>query len=130
MPDVPNTNNIDKVKNLNEYIKGKAYPLPYVNNQGFRWGNFIIQIDHSKLPFSSTDQVDLYLMNLFDYVKKAPNNTVNPKNFNREFNGEFLKYNDVKIFSVKPIKYRKQTVEEKNKADAAKKEEAEKNFKQ
>jgi hypothetical protein len=117
MPDVPNTNNVDQVKNLNEYIKGKAYPLPYVNNQGFRWGNFMIQIDHSKLPFSSTDQVDLYLMNLFNYVKKAPNNKLDRK----EFNKQFLKNNDVKIFSVKPIKYRKQTKKEKDTADAAKK---------
>jgi hypothetical protein len=96
---------------IEHYIKLKLYPVPYVNNQGYRIGNYHIEFDtkNSPLPFSSFDQVDHFLINLFKYAKEVPNN----KKATKEFNKQFFKHNTKKIVLFKPIKYRKQTEEEK-----------------
>jgi len=54
-------------------INAEAYGIPYINNKGYRVGNYLIRVDKDKLPFSDRDQVDAYLHELFEYVKKVPN---------------------------------------------------------
>jgi len=102
----------DKKKELSNYITTRLYGLPYVNNQGYKIGNYVITINKDKLPFSSTDQVDHFLLNLFDYVKNVglPADKQVPVD-------DFFK-NNKDFFSFMPIKYltdeeKKQNEEEK-----------------
>jgi len=99
-----------KPEDIDHYIKLKLYPVPYVNNQGYRIGNYHIEFDtkNSPLPFSSFDQVDHFLINLFKYAKKVPNN----KEPTVDFNKKFFKHYKKEVVLFKPIKYRKQTKEE------------------
>lgn len=93
---------------IGEYITTKLYPLPYVNSKGYRIGNFLVKINKKNLPFSSFDQVDLFLVNLFNYAKKAPKDKKEPGVFNKDF----LKNHKHIITQFKPIKYVKETVEQ------------------
>ena len=96
-----------KPEDIEHYINLKLYPIPYVNDKGYRIGNYHIEFDtkNSPLPFSSFDQVDHFLINLFDYAKKVPNN----KEPTADFNRKFFKHYPKKVVLFKPIKYRKQT---------------------
>jgi len=88
-------------REISTYLTEKLYPLPYVNSKGYRIGNYHILINKDKLPFSSTDQVDHFLFNLFNYVKAVPHNNKPSNEFNKEF---FKNYKeDVLLFT--PIKY-------------------------
>ena len=88
---------------IEHYIKLKLYPVPYVNNQGYRIGNYHIEFDtkNSPLPFSSFDQVDHFLINLFKYAKEVPNN----KEPTAAFNKKFFKNYPKQVVLFKPIKY-------------------------
>uniref|UniRef100_A0A6C0JG91 Uncharacterized protein n=1 Tax=viral metagenome TaxID=1070528 RepID=A0A6C0JG91_9ZZZZ len=99
----------DKKKQLSNYITTKLYGVPFVNNQGYKIGNYIVLINKDKLPFSSTDQVDHFLFNLFAYVKNvgAPQDKQVPID-------EFFK-NDKDFFSFMPIKYLTKEEEEEKK---------------
>jgi len=109
-------------KDIEHYINLKLYPVPYVNNQGYRIGNYHIEFDTKKspLPFSSFDQVDHFLINLFDYAKKVPKN----KKPTKDFNEQFFKHKKKKLVLFKPIKYRRQRPDEVANAEAAKASEA------
>ena len=100
-----------KLDDIEHYINLKLYSIPYVNDKGYRIGNYHIEFDtkNSQLPFSSFDQVDHFLINLFKYAKEVPNN----KKATKDFNEQFFKHNTKKIVLFKPIKYRKQTEDEK-----------------
>jgi len=99
----------EELKDIDHYIKVKLYPVPYVNNQGYRIGNYHITFDNknSPLPFSSIDQVDHFLINLFKYAKEVPNN----KDPTKDFNKKFFKGYERNVVLFKPIKYRKQKQE-------------------
>jgi len=98
-------------EDIEHYINLKLYPIPYVNDKGYRIGNYHIEFDtkNSPLPFSSFDQVDHLLINLFKYAKEVPNN----KDPTADFNRKFFKHKTKQIVLFKPIKYRKQTKAEK-----------------
>jgi len=105
----------DKNPEIKEYISSKLYSLPYINGKGYRIGNHIVYINKDKLPFSSFDQVDNFLINLFNYaeeVKKSRTTTT------KEFNKKFFKNYKIPVVKFKPIKYRKKTGEEKDKEEA------------
>jgi hypothetical protein len=88
---------------ISMYLTEKLYPLPYVNNKGYRIGNYHVLINKDKLPFSSIDQVDHFLLNLFNYVKAVPSNNKPAAEFNKEF---FKNYKeDVLMFT--PIRHKK-----------------------
>jgi len=115
-------NKQEEIKDIEHYIKLKLYSIPYVNDKGYRIGNYHIEFDtkNSPLPFSSFDQVDHFLINLFNYARKVPNN----KKATKDFNKEFFKHKTKKVALFTPIKYRKQTQEEAQ-ADSAIKEQQE-----
>jgi hypothetical protein len=77
---------------IEQYIKLKLYPIPYVNDKGYRIGNYHIEFDtkNNPLPFSSFDQVDHFLINLFKYAKEVPNKDKNLTT--EEFNKKFFKH--------------------------------------
>lgn len=52
-------------------ITTKIYPTAYKNRKGFRVGNMKIKFDTKNAPFTSTDQIDHYLNELFSYIKWA-----------------------------------------------------------
>ena len=52
-------------------ITTKIYPTNYKNRKGFRVGNMKIKFDTKNKPFTSADQIDLYLSELFSYIKWA-----------------------------------------------------------
>lgn len=52
-------------------ITTKIYPTTYKNRKGFRVGNMKIKFDTKNSPFTSTDQIDHYLNELFSYIKWA-----------------------------------------------------------
>jgi hypothetical protein len=93
---------------IEQYIKLKLYSIPYVNEKGYRIGNYHIEFDtrNNPLPFSSFDQVDHFLINLFKYAKEVPNKA--KKLTTEEFNKKFFKHHTQKVVLFKPIKYRKQ----------------------
>jgi hypothetical protein len=88
---------------IEQYIKLKLYSIPYVNDKGYRIGNYHIEFDtkNNPLPFSSFDQVDHFLINLFKYAKKVPKN----KDPTEKFNKQFFKHHTQKVVLFKPIKY-------------------------
>jgi len=88
---------------IDHYIKLKLYSIPYVNDKGYRIGNYHIEFDtkNSPLPFSSFDQVDHFLINLFKYAKEVPNN----KEPTAAFNKKFFKNYPKQVVLFKPIKY-------------------------
>ena len=49
----------------------KIYPTTYRNRKGFQVGNMKIKFDTKNAPFTSSDQVDHYLNELFSYIKWA-----------------------------------------------------------
>jgi hypothetical protein len=51
------------------YVKTKLFPMPFVNSEGFRVGNYTVVVNKDILPFSSSDQVDHFLYNFFNYLK-------------------------------------------------------------
>lgn len=57
------------VKDNNAVITTKIYPTKYKNRKGFRVGNMKISFDTKNAPFTSSDQVDHYLNELFSYIK-------------------------------------------------------------
>lgn len=60
------------VKNENDVeITTKIYPTSYKNRKGFQVGNMKIKFDTKNAPFTSSDQVDHYLNELFSYIKWA-----------------------------------------------------------
>jgi hypothetical protein len=60
------------VENTNDVkITTKIYPMKYKNRKGFQVGNMKIKFDTKNAPFTSSDQVDLYLNELFSYIKWA-----------------------------------------------------------
>lgn len=65
MSDKPTENNHDVT------ITTKIYPTKYKNRKGFRVGNMKIKFDTKNAPFTSTDQIDQYLGELFSYIKWA-----------------------------------------------------------
>jgi len=99
-----------------QYLKTKIYPIPFVNSKGFRIGNYRILINKNNLPFSSTDQIDHYLLNLFNYVKRAPTEDVSTPEKRKKFNNEFFKYFTIHedVNTPIPIKYVKQTADDNN----------------
>jgi hypothetical protein len=105
---------------IDHYIKLKLYSIPYVNDKGYRIGNYHIEFDtkNSPLPFSSLDQVDHFLINLFKYAKEVPNN----KEPTAAFNKKFFKHHKKNVVLFKPIKYRKQTQKDADAENVEKKE--------
>lgn len=105
---------------IEHYIKLKLYSIPYVNDKGYRIGNYHIEFDtkNNPLPFSSFDQVDHFLINLFKYAKEVPNK--DKKLTTEQFNKKFFKHHKKDVVLFKPIKYRKQTEEEAQKENADK----------
>lgn len=111
-------------------IKTKLYSLPYVNDKGYRVGNYMVVVNTDNLPFSSFDEVDHYIYNLFNYAK---NEGLAGKNWDKkrsydshgklvDINGnvtiyqdafvkkdlkEFFKHRNENIVSYIPIKYNK-----------------------
>jgi len=59
----------EKTNDVN--ITTKIYPTTYKNRKGFRVGNMKIKFDTKNAPFTSSDQVDHYLNELFAYIKWA-----------------------------------------------------------
>jgi len=59
----------EKTNDVN--ITTKIYPTSYKNRKGFRVGNMKIKFDTKNAPFTSSDQVDHYLNELFAYIKWA-----------------------------------------------------------
>ena len=60
------------VENTNDVkITTKIYPMKYRNRKGFQVGNMNIKFDTKNAPFTSRDQVDHYLNELFSYIKWA-----------------------------------------------------------
>jgi hypothetical protein len=60
------------VENTNDVkITTKIYPMKYKNRKGFQVGNMKIKFDTKNAPFTSRDQVDHYLNELFSYIKWA-----------------------------------------------------------
>ena len=51
----------------NNLLKVKIYPVPFKNRMGFRIGNINTVLNKKVLPFKSTDQVDHFLYNFFNY---------------------------------------------------------------
>ena len=98
----------EEVKDIEQYITMKLFSVPYVNDKGYRIGNYHIVIDKKNLPFSDFDQVDHFLVNLFNYAKEVPDN----KRPTKEFNKKFFKNHKKDVVLFTPIKYRKQTEEE------------------
>lgn len=72
---VPRVNSSQKnvpIKNENDVeITTKIYPTTYRNRKGFQVGNMKIKFDTKNAPFTSSDQVDHYLNELFSYIKWA-----------------------------------------------------------
>lgn len=71
-PDLFSTTSInnDSVENNNDVeITTKIYPTSYRNRKGFQIGNMKIKFDTKNAPFTSNDQVDHYLNELFSYIK-------------------------------------------------------------
>lgn len=61
-----------QAENTNDVnITTKIYPTSYKNRKGFRVGNMKIKFDTKNAPFTSSDQVDHYLNELFAYIKWA-----------------------------------------------------------
>ena len=60
-------------------VTTKLYPLPDKNSKGYYIGDYRIQIDSKQLPFSSFDQVDLLLNNLFKTMKNESLDDEDPK---------------------------------------------------
>lgn len=58
-------------KNNDVIITTKIYPTKYRNRKGFRVGNMKIKFDTKNAPFTSADQIDQYLTELFSYIKWA-----------------------------------------------------------
>jgi hypothetical protein len=52
-------------------VTTKVYPMNYKNRKGFRVGNMKISFDTKNAPFTSADQIDHYLGELFSYIKWA-----------------------------------------------------------
>jgi hypothetical protein len=93
----------ERTDDIEHYIKLKLYSIPYVNDKGYRIGNYHIEFDtkNSPLPFSSLDQVDHFLINLFKYAKEVPKN----KEPTADFNKKFFKHKKKNVVLFKPIKY-------------------------
>lgn len=94
-----NTNDVE--------ITTKIYPIAYKNRKGFRVGNMKVNFDTKNAPFTSEDQVDHYLSELFSYikwasVKKHPDDeTLSDKNKNIH---DFLKAKKIShLFSPKLV---------------------------
>lgn len=58
-------------KNNDVIITTKIYPTNYRNRKGFQVGNMKIKFDTKNTPFTSADQIDQYLGELFSYIKWA-----------------------------------------------------------
>ena len=66
------TTNYNPEKNENDVeTTTKIYPTTYRNRKGFQVGNMKIKFDTKNAPFTSSDQVDHYLNELFSYIKWA-----------------------------------------------------------
>jgi len=109
-------NNDPKFKDISTYITTKLYEIPYVNGKGYKIGKYHVVIDKKNLPFSSFDEIDHFLNNLFDYVKKVPKNT-DPT---AEFNKQFFKNKKKKILVFTPVKYEEVYEDEPKKTDGGK----------
>lgn len=64
-------NKLTTLNNHDVTITTKIYPTTYKNRKGFRVGNMKIKFDTKNTPFTSTDQIDHYLNELFSYIKWA-----------------------------------------------------------
>jgi hypothetical protein len=104
------------IKDISTYITTKLYEIPYVNGKGYKIGKYHVVIDKKNLPFSSFDEIDHFLNNLFDYVKNAPNNN-NPT---ADFNKQFFKNKKKKILLFTPVKYEEDYEDETKKTDGGK----------
>lgn len=88
-------------------IETKIYPMNYKNRKGFRVGNMKISFDTKNAPFTSTDQIDHYLNELFSYIRWASTKK-NPKDETIEDKKksihDFLKANKIEhVFSPKVV---------------------------
>ena len=63
--------NTPKENKIEVEITTKIYPTSYKNRKGFQVGNMKIKFDTKNAPFTSSDQVDHYLNELFSYIKWA-----------------------------------------------------------
>jgi hypothetical protein len=91
-------------------IHAELYGIPYINSKGYRIGNYLLRVDRDKLPFSDRDQVDLYLYELFKYVKELPNKDVDENGEYKyksptDFIKDFYKRYSYDAHSIRPIKY-------------------------
>lgn len=109
------------VENTNDVkITTKIYPMRYRNRKGFQVGNMNIKFDTKNAPFTSRDQVDHYLNELFSYIKwastkKHPNDET-VKDMKKNIH-DFLKAKKIEhVFSPKVIvgKGKKQTKKRKD----------------
>ena len=115
------------VENTNDVkITTKIYPMKHRNRKGFHVGNMKIKFDTKNAPFTSRDQVDHYLNELFSYIewastKKHPKaETVEDMKKNIH---DFLKAKKIEhVFSPKVIigKGKKQTKKRKIKGGKSK----------
>jgi hypothetical protein len=91
-------------------IYAEAYGIPYINNKGYRIGNYLIRVDKDKLPFSDTDQVDAYLYGLFEYVRAVPYKDIDENGdysniSSSDFIKKFYERYPYEAHSITPIKY-------------------------
>jgi hypothetical protein len=97
-------------KSMEQIVELKLFPIKDVNDKGYRIAGYYLK-KKNKLPFASTDGVDYYLMNLFNWAKerskKPEGETI--KDFNKHFFKSFTK--DIRLFT--PVKWvRKEEKEE------------------
>lgn len=84
------------------YVKTKLFPMPFVNSQGFRIGNYTVVVNKDILPLSSSDQVDHFLFNFFNYLKNEGIPESDPKH--KPVKAFFVNKTD-NIYNFKNIKY-------------------------
>lgn len=73
----PNESNETLDPNMNNVtMTTKIYPTTYRNRKGFKIGNMKIGFDTFNKPFTSMDEVDHYLNELFKYIKWTRTDTV------------------------------------------------------
>ena len=85
-------------------ITTKIYPTKYKNRKGFQIGNMVIKFDTKNAPFSSSDQIDNYLNELFSYIKWETTKTDLTIDERKKTIHDFLKAKKIEhVFSPKVI---------------------------
>jgi hypothetical protein len=88
----------------NDLLKVKIYPVPFKNRMGFRIGNINTVLNKKVLPFKSTDQVDHFLYNFFNYLKYE-GGPKDERSIDDRKNAiaKFFKNHEEKVYSYVPL---------------------------